>query len=210
MSHPALHRCPLSGGWAALRGEVHRLEQAVPASRTQVAQLFQVTHHRPRHQGQSEPGGVGGDDPIGLHLPFHSQRRNAVGFVPVVVAPVQDGVGGLGHPPGDAPCRPPIHLGADGEAECLVEQRPHRSGQEELRHEVFKHGARPRHHSAVLPPPHQAPVQARPVLHRHVPSGHGYIAGQAGFAGHQVVASWRKCLLLAVVADIKQLLLIIV
>ena len=210
MGHPALHRRPLSGRRAALWGEVHRLEQAVASGGTQAAQLFQVAHHRSWHQGQGEPGGVGGDDPVGLHLPFHGQRWDAVGFVPIVVAPVQDSVGGLGHPPGDAPCCPPIHLGADGETEGLVEQRPHRCWQEELGHEVFKHGARPGHHPAVLPPPHQAPVQARPVLHRHVPSGHRHIAGQTGFAGHQVVASWRKCLLFAVVADIEQLPLVVV
>ena len=210
MCHPALHRRPLPGGRAALRGEVHCLEQTVAPGSTQVAQLFQVAHHRSWHQGQGEPGGVGGDDPVGLHLPLHSQRRDAVGLVPVVVAPVQDSVGGLGHSPGDAPCRPPIHLGADGETESLVEQRSHRDGQEELGHEVFKHGARPGHHPAVLPPSHQAPVQARPVLHRHVPSGHRHIAGQAGFAGHQVVASRRKFLIFTVVADIEQLPLIVV
>ena len=200
MGHVAahlFHLAPAAGG-----GEVQGLHEAVAAPGSPALQTAQVLHRRLRLYGQGQKAAVGGDDQIRLLAPLQGQGRTAVGLVAVAEGGVQRVKGALRYAPGAAGQAPPP-LGIEAEAAALIQQAAAVHRQKQLRHEVFKHGARPAGKAPVAVLLQLGPAQPPPVLYGHVAPGYGQIAGEHGLAGHKVVPASGSPAVLGVVADIE-------
>ena len=201
VGHGAAHRLCLAP--AAAGGEVQGLDKAIAALGVKALQPPQVLDGRLRLHRQGQKAAVGGDHQVGFLPPLQGQGRAAMGLVAVVHGRVQGVKGTFRDAPGlPGGAAPP--LGVEAEAAALIQQAALAVGQKQLRHQVFKHGARPAGQTPVAVFLQLGPAQPPPVLHRHIPLGDGQVAGEHGLAGHQVVPAADTPVILRVVADIEQ------
>ena len=203
MHHPAAHHRRLPSG--AGGGKVHCLVQPVPPLGAQRRQRPEVLHRAVGQCTQRQKGRIGRSHPFLLQPPAQSQRRHAVGLVLVILPLVQLIKGRLRNAPGQSqPLSPaPLHPGA--ELQGLRQQGALLRREQQVGHEIFKHGPRPagKAKPAVLAGHH--PAQPLPVPHRHLSPGHRQKTGLPGLAGQQIIAAVGKGVLLRVPADIEQL-----
>ena len=193
----------LSPGQAGGR-VVHRLIQAVAALQPHIPQAAQVAQGAAGRQQQGQEGGVGGHHQLGVQPPLQPQGLDPVRLILVAHAGVKGVKAGFGDSPGPLCLIPPALLGVDAEGEGLVEEGVGLAGQEQIGHEVLKHGARPGGHAAVVVVSQEHSAQPPPVAGGNLPSGHRDKAGLSGLAGHQVIKAVCKPVPLHLIADGKQ------
>ena len=185
-------------------GEVGRLIEAEPPLQPQGAQPAQVAHRAFGGHGEGEEGGVGRHHQLLVQPPLQTQGLNAVGLVLISHPRVKGEKSRFRDPPGGVGPGPPALLGIDAEGQRLVHQGVLLTGQQQIGHEIFKHGPGPGGHAAVIVVPQQHPAQPAPVPGRDLSPGHGHVAGLPGLAGHQVIVAGGGTVPLRLPADEKQ------
>ena len=199
--HPAAHSAglfPQTSGGAV----VQSLPEALFPPQPHSFQPPQILQGRLGTQGQRQEAAVRGNHIFLVHSGAQGQPGAAVGFVAVVHGGVQSAVSALRGSPG-AVSRP-LPLDIEAEAGRLEEETVPVQGQEQIRHQVLKHGAGPAHHPLVAAPGHLGAAQSPPVLRRDIAPGHRQIGGEPGLRAHEVVPGGGKPLLLQVVTDGKE------
>ena len=202
MGHAASHQLALVP--AAARGrEVERLVKAEAPARTEALQPPEIPDRGRSVDRESQKARVGGDDHVRLLPAPERQRSAAAGLVAVMQRGVERVKGALGDAPGLArEDLPPLRV--DAEARAFVQQAAALVGQEQRRHQVFEHRARPAREAAEAVLLQLRAAQAPPVPHRRLAPGDGQIACQHGLARHQVVPAAEAAPRLRVEADIEQ------
>ena len=194
------------GGAAGLAagGVVQRFDEAPGAACTQRLQPAQVGHGGARRDQRRQRGGVRGDHALVGRRAAQRQARHALRRVLVGQAAVGRGVGRFA----DAPGHPvPFCIGLlllHGHAAGAGEGTALGFVQDQRRHQVLEHRARPRAQAHTLHRGLEGPAQRRPVRRRHVALGDGPQAGQPRFAGQQVVVALVELLLGDAPADVQQ------
>ena len=200
--HDAAHA--LAAAARGARGRVvHGLPEPEAAREAQRTQPPQIAHRRLRLHGEGQEARVGRDDEIRLHAPPERQRGAAVGLVAVAQRRVEREKRALGLAPGLAVRHVPA-LDVEAKARTLVEQAVPAQRQEELRHEIFEHRARPAGHAAVAVLGHEGAGELAPVPPRHVAARHGEIAREPRLAREQVVEPLRELARALVPADAEE------
>ena len=202
VGHIAAHRLPAVAA-AAARGEVQGLDKAVAAQGAEALQTAQIFDRALRLHAQGQKTAVWGDHHVVLLSPLQSQGGTAVGLVAVAEAVVQREKGALRNAPGLAGEDAAL-LGVKAEAAALIQETAPIQRQKQLRHQVFKHGARPAGQAPVAVLLELGPAEPAPVLSGHVAFGDGDVACQHGLACHQIVPAAGAPLPGGVVADIEQ------
>ncbi len=101
------------------------------------------------------------------------------------------------------PAHAPL-LHKQAEARALIKQTVPRKRQQQLRHQIFKHGTRPADHAAINAGGHLRAAETLPVCARHVAPRHGKIPGQPRLAAHQVIPRTAGLARFRVHADMEQ------
>ena len=135
------------------RGEVESLIKAVLPPRAERIQPPQIGKRLARAKGQREEGRIGRQDGRLLTVALERQALDAAGLVLIVHFRIEREECAFRDTPRAAEQHPPLF--AQRELDALAHERPARRGQQELAHQIFEHGSRPRRH------PHAAGAQPR-------------------------------------------------
>ena len=190
---------PLAG-----RGEIQGLIKTVFPLGPHVPQQAQIAPRPPWRRQQRQKGGIGRDHQFTVQPPLEAQALDSVGLILVTEAGVEGVKAGLRGPPGGLGPGSPARLLQQAEGQGFIHQTIGLYGQEQLGHEILKHGPRPGGHPPIIPVPHQHPAQTPPVPGGDFPAGHGDIAGLPGLAGHQVIPPLGVLPPRNIVADIEE------
>ena len=200
--HDAAHA--LAAAARGARGRVvHGLPEPEAAREAQRAEPPQIAHRRLRLHGEGQKARVRRDDKVRLHSPPERQRGAAVGLVAVAQRRVEREKRALGLAPWLAVRHVPA-LDVEAKARALIEQAVPAQRQEELRHEIFEHRARPAGHAAVAVLGHEGAGELAPVPPRHVAARHGEIAREPRLAREQVIEPVRELASALVPADAEE------
>ncbi len=205
------------GGDAALRGPallarrgvVERLDETEAVARAVLFEPAQVGPGLPRCDLQRQHRRIRRDHTLVLRRAPQRQRRGALRPVLVGQRDIALGMGRLGHAPRQLPGAALLALHRHRDLRGRVEQAAHRLIDQQRRHQVLEHRARPRLHADVGALCKRRPLQPCPVPGRQVALGNGHQAGQPRFRAQHVVVVDVQALFAARVveqrADVQQL-----
>ena len=127
-----------------------------------------------------------------------------MGFVAIAPGRVEREKGAFGDAPGPSGLDAAL-LRIQAEAAALIEQAPPLERQEQRRHEIFEHRARPARQAAIAVLPQPRTRECAPVAARRLAPRDGKIAREHGLARQQIVPAARGAFAPHVPADHEQI-----
>ncbi len=192
-------------GGQAPRRVVDRLVEAEVSARSLGREPTKVFRRSRRVREQREECRVGRDHELVRRNAAKAELRHAERAVLVVEVQVPGVVGGFRRAPGNLLSPDVLHLRLDRRCARLVQQRVGIRPEEDQGHQVLEHASRPGQKDRTLERNGERPLQAKPVLRRHVALGDRAEARQPSLGDQEVVVRLVQTLHLRVPADRKDL-----
>ena len=200
MGHDVLHDAVIGALALAAWREIDRVIEPEAALGAQFAQRGQVPDRRLRVDLCRQDRGIGRHHVIAART-LQRQVGNAEGVILIVHVPVAGVERAFRNAPGQAVRPPPFHLDRDRHLVGEVEDAALTFLQQQRRHQVFEHAARPGQKRAAMADHREGPAQTRPMFLAQIALGDGQETGQPRLRGQQVIAAAVKRLRIGAIAD---------
>ena len=186
VNHHAAFACGFVGA-----GIVDGFVESHGAGKLQFLHSPQILQGRRWVHGEREHGGVRSHYHLVLQAGLQAQSGNAKRMILINLIRIQGAVGAFGNAPGDMLLAAIFNLNRYRLMACFIQQRIGVAAGEQKGHQVFEHGAAPGKQRLPGDGCSAGTGQGKPVLHGNVPLGDRYQAGQAAFAGQQVIMAGK-------------------